>query len=339
MPPEISANHNSSLHGLNTLPATAQGTVLSRLTLEQAILQTVAYVDMYDFPLTASEIHRYLIAMPAKLADVKQALNASRLVNSRLGKKGEYFFLDGRSHIVDIRRQRAQASEQLWPQATYYGRLVSALPYVSMVAVTGSLAVDNIDSNADIDYLIVTDVGRLWLCRAMIILLVRQAARRGIILCPNYFLSEQALSFEEHNLYSAHEIVQMVPISGLKVYNRLLEANRWVSTFLPNSGTVPRPIVNPTKSLSTPIKGARWLGEVALRTPPGGWLEQWEMNRKIRRFNQEAAAGAASGEVSEAAFSADYCKGHFDDHSQRTLDEFSIQWKKLADQTHEKLPE
>jgi hypothetical protein len=307
--------------------------------LEQAILQTVAYVDMYDYPLTVAEIHRYLIAVPVKLSEVEQTLNTSRLVNSRLSKKGEYYFLDGRSEVVDIRQQRSQESEKLWPEAMYYGRLISALPYVSMVAVTGSLAVDNIDTNADIDYLIVTDVGRLWLCRAMIILLVRQAARRGIILCPNYFLSEQALTFAERNLYAAHEIVQMVPISGLKVYRRLLEANHWVATFLPNSGTVPRPVANPTKALPTPVKGARWLGEVALRTPPGGWLEQWEMKRKIRRFNQEVAASAEEGEVAEAAFSADYCKGHFDDHSRRTLNEFSSQWNKIIDQAHDKYPE
>jgi hypothetical protein len=208
-----------------------------------------------------------------------------------------------------------------------YGRLASALPYVSMVAVTGSLAVNNVDANADIDFLIVTDLDRLWLSRAMVILLVRMAARRGITLCPNYFLSERALSFEERNLYTAHEIAQMVPIAGLKVYHRLRQINRWVTDFLPNVDANPGSIATPAESLPAPVRGARKLGQVALRTPPGNWLEQWEMNRKVRRFNQEV--------TSETAFSADYCKGHYDGHGQRTLDKFSLQWQKLVTQNQE----
>jgi hypothetical protein len=296
--------------------------------MEEAILQTVAYVDMYDYPLTAAEIHRYLVGIPAELPEVEQALENSRQVNNLLGKNGDYYFLAGRGYIVDIRRRRARISEGLWPQAIYYGRLASALPFVSMVAVTGSLAVDNVDSRADIDYLIVTEPGRLWLCRAMVILLVRRAARLGITLCPNYFLSESALSFEERNLFAAHEIVQMIPITGLKIYRQLREENQWVSNILPNSDGAPRPISDLTKPLPTPIKGARKLGEFTLRTRPGGWLERWEMNRKIRRFSQQPAL--------ETAFSVDYCKGHFEDHGRRTLDQYTERLEKLATQKQEK---
>ena len=47
------------------LPATAGPETLRMSTLELAILQTLAYVDMYDYPLTVDEIHRYLIAVRA----------------------------------------------------------------------------------------------------------------------------------------------------------------------------------------------------------------------------------------------------------------------------------
>ncbi len=325
---ETSANHQFPSSRTRVPYVAPGGKTYSLSMMEQAILQTVAYVDMYDYPLTASEIHRYLVGVPATLPEVEQALDNSRLIKGLLEKNGEYFFLAGRNHIVDIRLRRASASKQLWPQAISYGRLASALPFVSMVAVTGSLAVDNVDSQADIDYLIVTEPGRLWLCRAMVILLVRRAARRGIALCPNYFLSEAALSFEERNLFAAHEIVQMIPISGLKVYYQLREENQWVANILPNSGGEPRPMTNLAKPIPAPVKGARRLGEFTLRTPPGGWLERWEMNRKVRRFSQQPAL--------ETAFSVDYCKGHFEDHGQQTLDQYAERLEKLTTQSQEK---
>ncbi len=55
---------------------------------------------------------------------------------------------------------------------------------------------------------------------------------------------------------------------------------------------------------------AQWSED--LRTPLGQWLDHWEMQRKIRKFQPQAAG-------SDAAFSRDWCKGHFDAHKQYAL--------------------
>jgi hypothetical protein len=68
--------------------------------LEQAVLQTLAYVDMYDYPLTVEEIHRYLIAVRATRTQVESALDNGRLIDDHIQKVEGYYFLraDRRSH-------------------------------------------------------------------------------------------------------------------------------------------------------------------------------------------------------------------------------------------------
>jgi hypothetical protein len=205
-----------------------------RPALERAILLAVAYADIFDYPLTIAELHRYLIGAAATPAAIHAALNHDHAPYPLVSSDG-YVVLRGREAIVATRRRRARVAARLWPQALRYGQVIAGLPFVRMVAVTGALAMDNVDPGADIDFLIVTEPGRLWLCRALVVGLVRLAARRGDRLCPNYFLSERALALDEQTLYTAHELTQMVPIAGLATYYHMRRVNAWADAFLPNA--------------------------------------------------------------------------------------------------------
>ena len=275
-------------------------------SVQAAVLCTLAYADLFDYPMTAAEIHRYLVGMKVELPTVDGLLNHGRTPDC-LVRSGAYFALSGRETIIDIRGERARAAAELWPVAVRYGEAMARLPFVRMIAVTGALAVDNARRNDDIDYLIVTAPDRLWLCRAMIIhFVVKPAARRGITLCPNYLLSERALAPFEHNLFTAHEVVQMVPIAGHDMYLRICRQNRWAATFLPNAFGHPRR-VNGTGS---PAPARLHKAEPILQSPVGGWLERWEMKRKVDRFGRQRHGDT------EASFSTDWCKGHFESHGQ-----------------------
>lgn len=284
-----------------------------RGALERGIVQAVAYADVFEYPLTADEIHRYLVGVAASRGAVRAVLSAGR--PQEISRQGRYYTLEGRESIIDIRRARAAAATQYWRCAIRYGRTMGSLPFVRMVAVTGALAMDNM-ADGDIDYLVVTEPGRLWLCRALIVGLVRLAARKGTELCPNYFLSEQALALNEHNLFTAHEIAQMVPITSMQTYERLRALNRWTDTYLPNAGSAPHRIgtVEPPR---------RRMLESALRSPVCAPLERWEMNRKIRKLDQRRNGHA------EVAFGPDWCKGHFGDHGQVTLARYAERLRAL----------
>ena len=207
------------------------------------------------------------------------ALHGARL-SRLLVRNGDVYHLVGRESTVETRNARAAVSKAYWHRGVRYGRLIGALPFVRMVAVTGALAVDNV-ADGDIDYLVITQPGRLWLCRALVVGLVRLAALRGVTLCPNYFLSERALVLEERNLFTAHEVTQMVPVAGLPTYQRLRELNRWTSDFLPNAADAPRQTV-PTQRLVSPARHGRGGADDALRPAPRGVGDA----RKIRRLGE-----------------------------------------------------
>jgi hypothetical protein len=282
-----------------------------RVALERAIVQAVAYADVFDFPLTADEMHRYLIGVSASRSSVRAALGSSRLIPEVLSRTGRYFTLAGREMTIDTRRARASTAAGYWRRAVRYGHLIGSVPFVRMVAVTGALAMDNV-ADGDIDYLVVTEPGRLWLCRALVVGLVRTAALRGVVLCPNYFLSEQALVLAERNLFTAHEVAQMVPLTGIQTYQRMRALNRWTDTYLPNAGGHPRRV---TPAEPQPRRTRRIL-ESTLRSPLASPFERWEMARKVRKLGQRSNGHA------EAAFGPDWCKGHFGDHGQLTLSRY-----------------
>lgn len=291
--------------------------------LGEAVLKTVAYGDLFDYPLTAGEIRRYLMGVAATESEVRRWLSNEEDRNRRLVQRDGFVALRGRSEIIDIRRRRMARAMVLWPAAMQYGQVISLLPFVRMVAVTGSLAVNNADANSDIDYFIVTESGRLWLCRAMVILVVRLAAKRSIAICPNYFLSESALLLQDQNLYAAREMAQMMPIHGMEVYLRMRRMNQWVTQYLPNAEGAPGAMpIQRQRLMDATAHGVRRAAEIVLRTAPGGWLENWEMKRKVRRFSREAG--------DESMFSEQWCKGHFDHHGRRALETFSRRWEELA---------
>jgi hypothetical protein len=277
-------------------------------TLERAIVEAVAYADVFDYPLTADEVHRYLGGVAASRSGVRAALANGRLVPRLLSHTGRFYCLPGREAVVETRRERTRVSEGYWRRAIHYGRVIAGLPFVRLVAVTGALAMDNV-ADDDVDYMIVTEPGRLWLCRGLVVGVVRWAGVRGVTLCPNYFLSENALVLTERNLFTAHEVAQMVPLAGLDTYETFRHLNRWTARFLPNAGGPPRRI-----AAGLPRgRRARRLAEAALRSRIGGRLERWEMERKIRKLAQRGVDHIESG------FGVDWCKGHFGDHGQRTL--------------------
>lgn len=276
-------------------------------SLEIAILKTLLYADLFDYPLTLPEIHHYLIGSDASLQRVQSVLESSDWLAGCVIRVNGYYATC--PEAADLRHRREHISAKLWKRAHRYGRWIAYLPFVRMVALTGALAMRNADhEHDDLDYLIVTAMGRVWLTRLLVVMLVRAARLWGVQLCPNYMLSDAQLEQQRKDLYIAHELAQMVPISGYSVYLRMREENRWLYALLPNACDTFYPI-KPHQVRGLGL-GVQRLLEWLLSGRVGDALECWEHRRKAAKFAQEAAQSP----YSSAVINAEQIKGHFNDY-------------------------
>src|SRR5688572_5279804 len=101
--------------------------------LETAILWTLLYADVFNFPMTAREIHHFLLEMRVSLAEVEQKLlqltqkqEQAPVLASKEITGVVYYGMFPRAEIVFANREyREQVSTTLWSKAQYYGQLLS----------------------------------------------------------------------------------------------------------------------------------------------------------------------------------------------------------------------
>lgn len=213
--------------------------------MEKAILKTLAYADIFDYPLKESEVKKWLIGKKV-VDDSYFRETLTRLVEQgRTSSQAEYYFLPGRAHLVTVRRRRKKASLQKIKLAEKVADRLKLIPLIKMVALSGALAMENAREEDDADLMIVTAPDRLWLTRVPTILLTElfadrrrpQDTRFANKICLNVFLDEGALGIEiqDQDIYFAHEVAQLRPLWDRGgVYRRFIEENSWIAEFLPN---------------------------------------------------------------------------------------------------------
>ena len=297
---------------------TLQPALIELSFIDRAILETLVYSDIFEYPLQLKELHRFL---PERV-DIEKLPGAIGSLHEYVVRKDDYYFLAGREETVGIRKQREARSRKLLPRAIQYGCVLGSLPFIRMVALTGSLAVMNVSKDSDFDYMLVTAPGRVWTARVFALLFNRLVRPFGPAICPNLIVSETALEWPQHDLYSARELYQMIPIMGMDVYHRLMKANQWVREFFPNAFLDFNSLL--LESLQARAPSLHEIIEFPLRGKLGDRFEQWEMSRKIDRFSKQEGFGE------ETVFTAEVCQGNFHHHRRRTREVFQERLNNLS---------
>ncbi len=213
--------------------------------LDRAIVQTLSYFDLIDFPLTLEELFSYLWCSPEiSYADFSAYLHA---VNTKAWEtQGGYYFLPGRSSTVALREQHVVPTEQMLKKARRAARFICWLPFLKAILVCNSVGSETATCESDIDVLIITEPQRIWLVRFFAHSILRLFGLRTYgnktagRMCLSFFVDTDHLNMESlrvrpDDIHFAYWLHQMAPVYDAGAFAaRFKEANAWTKTYLPN---------------------------------------------------------------------------------------------------------
>lgn len=204
--------------------------------LEEAIIGVLKYFSLFSYPLLPTEIHRFL-SVKAEQSEVDAILNIM-LTRGDIQRSSKGFYsIHENSSWSENRLLGNQRADKLLKESSRYIKNIIRFPFVTAVAISGSLSKYYTDEDGDIDYFIVTKKNRLWIARTLLHFFkkITFIAGNEHFYCMNYFVDESAIEIDQKNVYSAIETVTLIPVYNEQLISRLKKYNRiWVEKYLPN---------------------------------------------------------------------------------------------------------
>ncbi|MFZ5424439.1 MAG: hypothetical protein ACOZAO_01440 [Patescibacteria group bacterium] len=208
---------------------------------DSSIGKTLSYRSIFKYPLSFYQLSTTLISSEkVTYKKLKKELDEAVSKNKVRFKDGLYYLPN--TGVVSW-ETRAKNAEKLLKNVEPAFKAIEKIPWIKLLAVTGSVAAYNATEQDDIDVFIVTKKNRLWLSRFFVVLLLKafdmyrtDKAPAGKV-CPNIFIDDLNLKWKEkgRNLYVAHEIILMRPIIDRdNTYFKFMRANSWVMEHFGN---------------------------------------------------------------------------------------------------------
>ena len=205
--------------------------------IKNELLKVLKYFDFFRFPLTESEILKF-IGIKITLKNLQKEL--TELVQSQKIFLIEdcYLLVNDPERVVRKKQGRKLAAKRM-KRAHWISKVIMSFPFVRMVAVSGSLSKGYADSNSDIDFFIITTENQLWTSRSLLHVMKKISFlfRMQHSFCMNYFISEGHLTLEEQNYFTGIELATLIPLKGKSHYSNLIKNNQWVNEYVPNFDT------------------------------------------------------------------------------------------------------
>jgi len=318
--------------------------------LEKAVLATLSYYDIFDYPLTGFEIWRYLIrpvnvkaeefevGLPrqsaATVGELFVALDESEFLQEMIAQKHGFYFLRSREELVEKRLQRKKLADMKWKKARHAFRALSLVPFVRGVFVSGSLAMENSKDDSDIDIIVVGKYGRIWTVRTFMTLLTflmgvrRHGEKTRDRICLNHYITDASLCIPFESLYNAQSYVHMVNVYAEDgdVFRRFQAENGWIKKYVPDYEAATLMSTRILRRNGILLRIARW-GELALGGAAGDKLEKLFAAVESNRIRRDPLFAKGGGRITIDDKQLEF---HPDSHEYFIIPEFNRRMKAMG---------
>ena len=207
---------------------------LSFTPLRRSIIRTLAYYDIFSYPLTADEIYYNLGDNHTSPEEIKRELENLISINV-VYHKGEFFQLTNNDNFIHRRKTGNKLAEKRLKTARRVSGFISRFPFIRGILLSGSISKGFMEEDSDIDYFVITHPNRVWFSRLILMLFKKIFLFNSKkIFCINYFIDSENLEIEEKNIFTATELVTLLPTFGRDIYEELYKNNIWVRQYFPN---------------------------------------------------------------------------------------------------------
>jgi hypothetical protein len=240
-------------------------------SLEEAIYRTVCWFSLFDYPLTAFEIWKWLYVPQGvfALADVYVALQDSAWLSQRVQRASGFFARRGGTAVEELvatRHERFLDAMRKFGKLQRVARWFATIPAVEGIAAVNTLAWWNTKPESDIDLYIVVKPGRIWSTRFMLVtpfavMGMRPGNRSQDPFCFSFFCTSERLALKDLQIenddpYLAFWSRSLMPLYDRgNVFKQFVQQNTWAADALPNSSDPrPHPYLAIKKTITLPCQ-------------------------------------------------------------------------------------
>jgi len=287
-----------------------------------AIVEAVAFFDMFNKPLTAFEIWQYLkikCSLLEAIDELDRMVGGGSEIPHVLAEKNGYYFLPGREEIVDNRTRQYNLANEKFKIAKKAAKKIFYNNSIEMIALCNNFYYKK---ESDIDLFIIVSRGRMWIIRALVTAIIHLARLRrhgkkiADRVCLSFYVTKDNLNLKNISLkgedpYLYYWLANLVPIYERNTYSLFFQKNSWLKEFLPN--IFPKEMSHYKKiEESSSLTFLREIVKVMYDGPLGDFLEKLARNLQLKKMSYNINS-VASKEDSRVIISDAILKFHEND--------------------------
>jgi len=201
-------------------------------SISERVLQLISYFDSFDYPIKFNELQSLLDFEKNEILNALISLKNGNKISNIDG----YYFIPGKEWTIRKRVKSNRNFRNSLPKILRSGWLLSHIPFVRGLILTGSSSKEILEKNDDFDFLVIVEPNHLWLCRTLIIAFRKLITfnfklKNSKHFDCNYFLSENALRIIDKNEFTAIEIFFAKPVFNYDTYQMFIKKNLWITQY------------------------------------------------------------------------------------------------------------